>query len=147
VADDNEVEIARDVIRSVPGERRNAFGCEEVAHRRVDVLIRAANVVPFSLQHRGERRYGRAADADQVDLHYGWSLVLGSWYSVRPMSLVRPWSLVPRPCVRSTRHQAPLPRASANGGLLDHKPWPRAADRASLHAERQRHRGRDGVAG
>src|SRR5205814_1790053 len=44
-----------------------------------------------------------------------------------------------------TRNQGQL--VLINRSLLDHEPWPRAADRASLHAERQRHRGRDGVAG
>ena len=44
---------------------------EEVAHRRIHVLVRAADVVPARLQHRREGRHRRPADANQVNpLHH-----------------------------------------------------------------------------
>src|SRR5262249_7115468 len=70
VADDDEIEIPGDVVGRITGERRNLFRCEEVAHRRVDVLIRAAHVVSPALEHRGERRHRGAAYANQVNLHH-----------------------------------------------------------------------------
>ena len=51
----------------VAAERRDAFGGEEVAHRRIDVLIGAAHVVALALEHRRQRRHRRAADANQMD--------------------------------------------------------------------------------
>ena len=69
IADDDELEIAGDVLRRVAGQRRDPLGREKVAHRRVDVLIGALDVEPLALQHRRERRHRRAADPDQVNLH------------------------------------------------------------------------------
>jgi hypothetical protein len=68
VADDDEIEVRRDVLGAIAREGRDAFGGEEVAHRRVDILIRSAHVEALALQHRGKRRHRRAADADQVNL-------------------------------------------------------------------------------
>ena len=66
VAHDDEVEIRGDVLGSIADERRDAFRGEEVAHRRVDVLIRSTHVEPFSLQQRRQRGHCRPADADQM---------------------------------------------------------------------------------
>ena len=59
--------IGGDVVRAVAAQHGDAFGREEVAHRRIHVLIRSADVEALALQHRGQRRHGRAADADQMD--------------------------------------------------------------------------------
>src|SRR3954452_19864534 len=67
VADDDQVEITGDVLRLISDERANPFRGEEVAHRRVHVLVRSLDVVPFPLQHRGERGHRRAAYADQMN--------------------------------------------------------------------------------
>ena len=58
-----------DVLGRIPGERRDALRREEIAHRRIDVLIGAAHVAAALLQQRGERRHGGAADADEVVVH------------------------------------------------------------------------------
>ena len=94
VADDDQVEIGGDVLRPIAGERRNAFGREKVAHRRIDVLIRSADVEALPLQHRGERRHRRAADADEVDRLAHWTAAS---------------SMTRRGCAirRSTRHATP----------------------------------------
>ncbi len=51
----------------VADERPDAFRREEVAHRRIHVLIGALDVVSLPLQHRRKRRHGGAADANQMD--------------------------------------------------------------------------------
>jgi tryptophan synthase alpha subunit len=71
VADHDEIDVARDVAGSIAAQHRNAFALEEVAHRRVDVLIGAAYVAAFALEHRGKRRHRGAADTDEMDaLHH-----------------------------------------------------------------------------
>ena len=45
VADDDEIELGADVIGAVALERGDALLNEKVAHRRIHVLVRAANVV------------------------------------------------------------------------------------------------------
>src|SRR5688572_2805972 len=40
-------------------------------HRRVDVLVRATHVMPCGLQQPRERAHAGAADADEVNLHFG----------------------------------------------------------------------------
>ncbi len=62
----DQVEIGRDVLRLVTAARDHAFGRQEIAHRRVDVLVRPANIESLPLQHGGQRGHGRAADADEV---------------------------------------------------------------------------------
>ena len=42
VADDHQVEVVGDVLRGVAVEHRDALGGQEVAHRRIDVLVRPA---------------------------------------------------------------------------------------------------------
>ena len=48
-------------------EGADAFGREEVAHRRVDALVGALHVEAALLEQRRERRHRGAADANQVD--------------------------------------------------------------------------------
>ncbi len=67
VADDDEIDVAADVIGGIAGHDWDVFGREEIAHRRVDVLIRAAHVVAAPLQQRRERGHRGPADANQVD--------------------------------------------------------------------------------
>ena len=57
----------RDVRRVVSAERLDLLGGQKVAHRRIDVLIRSANVVASALEQRGQRGHRRAADANQMD--------------------------------------------------------------------------------
>ena len=71
VADDDQIEVRRDVLGGVAVERRDALAAQEVAHRRIDVLIGPAHVEAPALQHRGQRRHGRAADADQMNPLHG----------------------------------------------------------------------------
>src|SRR5437762_7807932 len=67
VPDNDKVDVAGDVFGFVAALDANAFRGEEVAHRRIHVLIRTADIEAFAFEHRGERGHGRAADADQVD--------------------------------------------------------------------------------
>src|SRR6266508_596859 len=69
VADDDQVDVARDVFGTVAGERPDVFGREKLAHRRVHVLIRSLDVEPLALEHRGQRRHRSAAHANQMNLH------------------------------------------------------------------------------
>ncbi|HEY6001087.1 MAG TPA: hypothetical protein VI078_17520, partial [bacterium] len=55
IADDDEVEVARNVRGVVSLERGDALLDEKVAHGRIDVLIRPAHVVALALQQRGQR--------------------------------------------------------------------------------------------
>ena len=67
IADDHQIDIGRDVGRVVALERGDALVAQEVAHRRIDVLVRAAHVEAAALQQRRQRRHGRSADANQVN--------------------------------------------------------------------------------
>ena len=67
IADDHQIDVRADVICRIAGHDADALGLEEVAHRRIDVLVGAADVVAAVFQQRGEGRHRRAADADQVD--------------------------------------------------------------------------------
>src|SRR5262245_58908966 len=53
----------------VAGQSWDAFVGQEVAHRRIDILVGARNVQAPPLQHRRQRRHGGAADANQMNLH------------------------------------------------------------------------------
>ena len=44
VADDHQIQIRGDVLRLVAGQDPDPFGGEEIAHRRIDVLIGAPDV-------------------------------------------------------------------------------------------------------
>ena len=67
VADHDEIQITTDVLGAVADEDGHTLGSEELAHRRIDVLIRPSHVEAFALQHRRKRRHSRAADADEVN--------------------------------------------------------------------------------
>jgi hypothetical protein len=67
VADDHQVDVAGDVLRRIAGHRADPLAGEKVAHRRVDVLVGAADVVAAAAQQRRERGHGGAADPDQVN--------------------------------------------------------------------------------
>ena len=67
VADDDKIQVGADVLRLESLEGRDLLFRQEVAHRRVDVLVRAADVEALALEHRSQRRHGRAAHANQVD--------------------------------------------------------------------------------
>jgi hypothetical protein len=67
VADDDEVEVAGDVLGAVAAPCFDAFGEQEIAHRRIDVLVRALNVAAFPLEHRRQGRGGGTADTDHVN--------------------------------------------------------------------------------
>ena len=67
VAHHHEVDVVGDVLRRVTGECRDPLRDEEVAHRRIDLLIRSLHVVAAALEQRRQRGHGGAADADQMD--------------------------------------------------------------------------------
>ncbi len=67
VPDHDEVDVRCDVLGSVSAERRDSLLDQEIAHRRIHILIGALDVVPSTLEQRRERGHGRAADADQMD--------------------------------------------------------------------------------
>ena len=67
IADDHQVDVVGDVLGGVAGGDGNALTGEKVAHRRIDVLVGAAHVVPAPLQQRRQRRHRRAADADEMN--------------------------------------------------------------------------------
>src|SRR5205814_7534109 len=69
IADDNQLDVLADVLRRIADHDRDLLGREEVAHRRIDVEIGPANDVTALFEQRGNGRHGRAADADQVNLH------------------------------------------------------------------------------
>ena len=66
VAHDHRSEVGGDVIGTITGKYGNAFRRQKVAHRRVDILIRAANLDAFALDHRGDGGHRRAADPDEM---------------------------------------------------------------------------------
>ena len=66
--------ITDDHIRSAAltlGLPQDAFLSEEIAHRRIHILIGTSYVDTFVLQHRRKRRHRCAAHSDQV--HATWS--------------------------------------------------------------------------
>ena len=66
VADNHQVEIAGDMVGLISCERPDSLGGQEVAHRRVDVLVRPAHVEPSPLQHGGHCRHRGPADSDEM---------------------------------------------------------------------------------
>jgi hypothetical protein len=66
IAHDDEIEVRIDAGRVVPLEDRDLLGGEELAHRRIHVLIGALHVDAAMLEQRGQRGHCRAADPDQV---------------------------------------------------------------------------------
>ncbi len=77
IPDDHQVELRRDVLRLESLEQRDPLLQQEVAHRRVDVLIRSTHVIALALEQRGQRAHGGTADANQVDaLHEGFTRML-----------------------------------------------------------------------
>src|SRR5581483_11076190 len=66
IADDDEVDVGGDVFGTVPDERAYPFRRQEVAHRRIDVLVRPLDLEALALQHRRERRHRGAAYAYQM---------------------------------------------------------------------------------
>src|SRR5215203_5050130 len=69
VADDDQIDLAGDVVGAVPAQRADVLSGEKRAHGRIDVLIRALHVVPFVLQERSQRRHRRATDSDEMNCH------------------------------------------------------------------------------
>ena len=67
VSDHDEIQLGGDVLGPIALEKGDALLHEEIAHRRVDVLVGTADVVTLALQQRGERRHRGAAHADQVN--------------------------------------------------------------------------------
>ncbi len=68
VADDHQVGLRDVEVRGrVGGERGDAPRLEHVAHRRVDVLVAAGDLVARGLEHAGEGAHAGAGDSDQVD--------------------------------------------------------------------------------
>ena len=59
--------VGGDVLGAVALQRRDPLLLQEVAHRRVDVLVGSAHVVAAALEQGGERGHGGPADANQVD--------------------------------------------------------------------------------
>ena len=59
------------MLRLVALERGDLLLRQEIAHRRIDVLIRSSDVVTAGLEHRGERGHRRAADTDQMNALHG----------------------------------------------------------------------------
>ncbi len=55
--------------RLVAFEGADAFRRKEVAHRRVDALIRPLDIVAALFEEGGQRCHRRAADANQMHLH------------------------------------------------------------------------------
>ena len=67
VPDHDEVDVGRDVVGGIAGHGPDVFRGEEVAHRRVDVLVGSADIMPAPLQQRGQCGHRRSAHADQVN--------------------------------------------------------------------------------
>ena len=67
VADHDQIDVPRDVIGRISAERPDSLLDEEIAHRRIHVLIRPLNDVSATLEQGGERGHGRATHADQMD--------------------------------------------------------------------------------
>src|SRR5205809_4400854 len=67
VADDDNIEIGRDVLGVIPGQGWNPLRLEKVAHWRIDVLIGAPHLEAFAFEHRGNCCHRRAADANEMN--------------------------------------------------------------------------------
>src|SRR4029450_6147526 len=67
VADDYEVEIRGDVVGAVALQRDDALLNQEVAHRRIDVLVGSAYIVATPLQKRGQRGHRGPAHTNEMD--------------------------------------------------------------------------------
>ena len=67
IADHDQIERGVDVLGAIAFEHVNPLSGKKVAHRRIDVLIGAADVDATMLQQRRQRGHRRAADADQVN--------------------------------------------------------------------------------
>ena len=67
IADDHQVDVGGDVRRVVALERGDALVAQEIAHRRIDVLVRAAHVDAAVLQQRRQRCHRRSANPNQVN--------------------------------------------------------------------------------
>ena len=68
IADDHQIGPKRlQMLARIPFENRDAETLEVCRHRRIDVLIRAADFVAALLQHAGERGHCGAADSDQIN--------------------------------------------------------------------------------
>ena len=67
IADDHQIGPKRlQMLARIPFENRDAETLEVCRHRRIDVLIRTANLVPALLEHAGERGHRCAGNSDQV---------------------------------------------------------------------------------
>jgi hypothetical protein len=71
VADDDRVGTPIEVRRPEALEASDVLLLQLRRHRRVDVLVRAAHVVARGLQQTGEGAHAGAADADEMNLHFG----------------------------------------------------------------------------
>ena len=67
VADDDEVGLVREIALAVTVHHFDLPFGEERGHRRINVLVRAANLKAALLQRRRRGRHGRAANSDEVD--------------------------------------------------------------------------------
>ena len=67
VADDHQVGFAGQIGFRVARHDLDFFGREERGHRRIDILVRAGDGEALVAHRRGDRRHGRAADADEMN--------------------------------------------------------------------------------
>ncbi len=68
VADDHEIGPRLEILGAIALAIRNAEIGEQRAHRRIDGLVGARDVVPGGTQHAGERRHPDPRDGDQMDV-------------------------------------------------------------------------------
>ena len=54
------------MLGTIARERRDALSGQEVAHGRVDVLVRSADVDTLGAQQRRERRHRGSTDPDEM---------------------------------------------------------------------------------
>ena len=69
VADDDKLWIPGQVGFAKAREEWNSGGPQLGRHRRIDVLVGAADVMSCALQKLGHRTHARAANSDEMDLH------------------------------------------------------------------------------
>ena len=67
IADDHEVGIGRDVLRTESFADRDPLSFEEGGHRRINIVIRSGDLDAAIAQRGSERAHRRAADASEMD--------------------------------------------------------------------------------
>ena len=73
VANDDQIRRRREMRRVEGWKIRNAEAVQQRGRRRIDTGVGAGDAEAVFAQHSGERRHGRASDADDVNMFLVWT--------------------------------------------------------------------------